>query len=223
MVVDLASINNDHVLALLFAEMPAQCIVLIEDIDAVGLKRKSAGGGAAADKDNDSDNNKGKEAKDEENPAEKTSNCTLSGLLNVLDGVVAQQWRIVLMTTNREAELDEALTRPGRIDKKIYLGNIGPEAAREEKAKKKNKKPLEAAVEVEKEKKTAENDKDGESTTKESENTEDAAAKNDDKNYSSKDNSDIGEVMLTSTEASSGDQSDNPGSKDSPVEPEKNG
>ncbi|KAK8122565.1 hypothetical protein PG984_011235 [Apiospora sp. TS-2023a] len=124
MVVDLPAVVGDDHLAVLFADLPAQCIVLIEDIDAVGLTRKPA---------DDDDDDKEKEAKDEEKPEEKKkkSRCTLSGLLNVLDGVVAQQGRIVLMTTNREAELDEALTRPGRIDKKIYLGNIGAEAARQ--------------------------------------------------------------------------------------------
>ncbi|KAK7914863.1 hypothetical protein PG985_012566 [Apiospora marii] len=124
MVVDFAIVLGDHHLAVLFADLPAQCIVLLEDIDAVGLTRSGA-----ADKDKDEDGDE--EAKEEKKPEGKKSRCTLSGLLNVLDGVVAQQGRIVLMTTNREAELDEALTRPGRIDKKIYLGNIGTEAARQ--------------------------------------------------------------------------------------------
>lgn len=44
------------------------------------------------------------------------------GLLNVLDGVVDTPNRIVIMTTNHPEALDAALIRPGRIDKKIYLG-----------------------------------------------------------------------------------------------------
>ncbi|KAK8016551.1 P-loop containing nucleoside triphosphate hydrolase protein [Apiospora rasikravindrae] len=116
MLVELPSVRDDRALSCLFSDLPAQCVVLIEDIDAVGLKRKPSGGGGDDDKE-----------KKENNVRE----CTLSGLLNVLDGVVAQQGRIVLMTTNCEAELDEALTRPGRIDRKIYLGNIGARAARE--------------------------------------------------------------------------------------------
>lgn len=44
------------------------------------------------------------------------------GLLNVLDGVVDTPGRIVIMTTNHPEALDAALIRPGRIDKKVYLG-----------------------------------------------------------------------------------------------------
>jgi ATP-dependent 26S proteasome regulatory subunit len=48
----------------------------------------------------------------------------LQGLLNVLDGVVDTPNRIVIMTTNHPEKLDPALIRPGRINKKIYLGRI---------------------------------------------------------------------------------------------------
>jgi chaperone BCS1 len=46
----------------------------------------------------------------------------LTGILNVLDGVVDTPGRIVIMTTNHPEMLDPALIRPGRIDKKLYLG-----------------------------------------------------------------------------------------------------
>jgi hypothetical protein len=46
----------------------------------------------------------------------------LSGLLNVLDGVVDSPGRIVIMTTNHVDHLDPALIRPGRIDKQLLLG-----------------------------------------------------------------------------------------------------
>ncbi|MEW5302337.1 MAG: hypothetical protein WDW36_005136 [Sanguina aurantia] len=48
----------------------------------------------------------------------------LAGLLNVLDGVVDTPNRIVIMTTNFPEKLDPALIRPGRINKKIYMGRI---------------------------------------------------------------------------------------------------
>lgn len=51
----------------------------------------------------------------------------LSGLLNVLDGVVDTPGRIVIMTTNHPELLDPALIRPGRIDKKILLGYMSSE------------------------------------------------------------------------------------------------
>jgi chaperone BCS1 len=52
---------------------------------------------------------------------------TLSGLLNVLDGVASQEDRILIMTTNHPKKLDRALTRPGRIDKEVefQLANRG--------------------------------------------------------------------------------------------------
>ncbi|GMH38307.1 hypothetical protein BSKO_06191 [Bryopsis sp. KO-2023] len=46
----------------------------------------------------------------------------LAGILNVLDGVVDCPNRIVIMTTNHPEKLDPALVRPGRINKKLYLG-----------------------------------------------------------------------------------------------------
>lgn len=46
----------------------------------------------------------------------------LSGLLNVLDGVVETPGRMVIMTTNHPEILDPALIRPGRIDKILELG-----------------------------------------------------------------------------------------------------
>ncbi|CAJ1938074.1 unnamed protein product [Cylindrotheca closterium] len=49
---------------------------------------------------------------------------SLSGLLNVLDGVVDTPGRIVIMTTNHPEILDPALIRPGRVDKKLFLGHM---------------------------------------------------------------------------------------------------
>ena len=59
----------------------------------------------------------------------KSDKLDLSGLLNVLDGVVDTPDRIVIMTTNHPEKLDPALIRPGRIDKKIYLGYLSSDAA----------------------------------------------------------------------------------------------
>eukprot|EP00796_Vickermania_ingenoplastis_P010195 gene10195-7143_t len=48
----------------------------------------------------------------------------LSGLLNVLDGVVDTPGRIIVMTTNSPEMLDPALVRPGRISSKIRMDYI---------------------------------------------------------------------------------------------------
>jgi len=46
----------------------------------------------------------------------ETPKISLSGLLNALDGVGAQEGRLLFATTNRYEALDAALRRPGRMD-----------------------------------------------------------------------------------------------------------
>ena len=95
---------NDQTLKTLFAELPDNCVVLLEDIDAVGTtySRKL---------ETDSGGNQG--------PALPNEGVTLSGLLNVLDGVTSQEDRVLIMTTNHIDKLDAALIRPGRVDMKV--------------------------------------------------------------------------------------------------------
>ncbi|KAF9203415.1 hypothetical protein BGZ49_006449 [Haplosporangium sp. Z 27] len=45
-----------------------------------------------------------------------SNNVTLSGILNSLDGITAQQGSVVFMTTNHITRLAPALIRPGRCD-----------------------------------------------------------------------------------------------------------
>lgn len=108
--VKVPSVATDADLEQMFQEIPPRCVVLLEDIDAVWVDRSSADNG------NDGNN---------------APNCTLSGLLNVLDGVGSQEGRIVIMTTNRPEDLDSALVRPGRVDMKVFLGNISQKSAEE--------------------------------------------------------------------------------------------
>jgi chaperone BCS1 len=92
---------SDTTLMRLFAELPPRCIVLLEDVDTAGVGRR---GSVDTDQENES-----------------KSAVTLSGLLNVLDGVSSQEGRILIMTTNHIEHLDEALIRPGRSDKKVHF------------------------------------------------------------------------------------------------------
>ncbi|RYP22345.1 hypothetical protein DL765_001697 [Monosporascus sp. GIB2] len=98
----------------------AYCIVLVEDMDAVGMKRKTGG------------EEEGKENKliklRMPDPDVIAPGCTLSGLLNVLD-VASREGRIILMTPNLSEKLSETLLRPGLIDRKLYLGHIDASAA----------------------------------------------------------------------------------------------
>ena len=91
---------NDHMSNELFRaafrDVPEGCIVLMEDIDTAKVTwrrelRQTGDGGM----------------------------LTLSTMLNELDGVTAKPGRLVIMTTNRAHVLDDALVRPGRVDRSV--------------------------------------------------------------------------------------------------------
>lgn len=115
--VKIPSVGSDADLEQMFQEIPPQCIVLLEDIDAVWTAER--------------DFSEREDRTTGSGSYTPTSNCTLSGLLNVLDGVGSQEGRIVIMTTNKPDRLDSALVRPGRVDMKVHLGNISQKSARE--------------------------------------------------------------------------------------------
>jgi len=79
---------NDEQLNQLLNSAPRRSILLLEDIDAAYVNRNT----------------------------DKSHRITFSGLLNALDGVAAQEGRLLFMSTNRYDVLDEALIRPGRVD-----------------------------------------------------------------------------------------------------------
>ena len=56
---------------------------------------------------------------------------TLSAILNVIDGVAAQEGRILVMTTNHIEKLDPALRRPDRVDMQIGFGAVNRFSAQE--------------------------------------------------------------------------------------------
>ena len=51
-----------------------------------------------------------------------SNKLTLAEILEVLDGVMEMDGRMLIMTTNYPERLDEALIRPGRIDMKVHFG-----------------------------------------------------------------------------------------------------
>lgn len=118
------SVRTDTDLERLFTTLPPRCFILLEDIDAVGIKNR---GNFNQDEQEESD----KEDDEDDDRSHYGPRChiSLSGLLNVLDGVASQEGRIVLMTSNFAERLDRALVRPGRIDRMIFLGNISPRSA----------------------------------------------------------------------------------------------
>lgn len=87
---------EDGNLAELFGNIPINSLILMEDIDCAFMERKGT--------------------------EDKRSKVTFSGLLNAIDGVAAGEGRILFATTNHIERLDPALIRPGRIDRKFFVG-----------------------------------------------------------------------------------------------------
>ncbi|KAM7204914.1 putative mitochondrial chaperone BCS1-B [Naviculisporaceae sp. PSN 640] len=108
---------NEENLASLFAELPRRCVVLLEDIDSAGLTHTREGdNGATTSNDDSGDMVPGQITAGNTTTNNNTGRLSLSGLLNILDGVASQEGRVLIMTTNHLEKLDKALIRPGRVD-----------------------------------------------------------------------------------------------------------
>ncbi len=82
------------------ARAAGKCVIFIDEIDALGKKRK---GGAS-------------------NGSSDESDRTLNALLTEMSGFKENQGIIVIAATNRVDTLDEALLRPGRFDRQLEVG-----------------------------------------------------------------------------------------------------
>ena len=78
------------------AQEKAPCIVFIDEIDAIGKKRDTAGIGGNDEREQ-----------------------TLNQLLTEMDGFDSSKGVVILAATNRPETLDKALLRPGRFDRRI--------------------------------------------------------------------------------------------------------
>lgn len=97
---------NDNDLSMLFQRLPQHCIVLIEDVDVIAIHHNT-------------------------DITSKNSGVSLAGLLNILDGIYAQEGRIIVITTNHSEKLDRALIRPGRVDRTFYFTVTDRDTARQ--------------------------------------------------------------------------------------------
>ncbi|TFY65943.1 hypothetical protein EVG20_g5143 [Dentipellis fragilis] len=127
---------DDGALHSLICALPERCIALMEDIDAAfthGLTRETAGTELDPRKSlGDSNNEEGHGKQGTQADSKDTdTRITLSGLLNALDGISAQEGRLLFATTNRYTVLDPALIRPGRMDLHIEFRLASRYQARE--------------------------------------------------------------------------------------------
>ncbi|MDC1142799.1 ATP-dependent zinc metalloprotease FtsH [Planctomycetota bacterium] len=76
----------------------APCIIFIDEIDAVGRRRGTGVGGGHDEREQ-----------------------TLNALLVEMDGIGSSEGVIILAATNRGDVLDNALLRPGRFDRQVYI------------------------------------------------------------------------------------------------------
>src|SRR5690606_36862314 len=104
------------------ARKEAPSIIFIDEIDAIGAKRNL-----------DSNNEKDQ---------------TLNQLLVELDGFNSDDTVIVIGATNRLDLLDEALLRPGRFDRHIYVGNPNKKAREQILEVHTKNKPLDKDVDI---------------------------------------------------------------------------
>ncbi len=82
------------------AKKNSPCIIFIDEIDAVGRKRGAGLGGGHDEREQ-----------------------TLNQLLVEMDGFGTNEGIIVMAATNRPDILDPAILRPGRFDRRIYVGS----------------------------------------------------------------------------------------------------
>lgn len=80
------------------AKKKAPCIVFIDEVDAIGKRRDTAGIGGNDEREQ-----------------------TLNQLLSEMDGFEGNSGVVILAATNRPEILDPALTRPGRFDRQVRV------------------------------------------------------------------------------------------------------
>ena len=101
--INLREIESDVALRSMFSSLPERIMVVMEDVDCMTDS-------VLTDREQKEDSKKSK------------GNVSLSGLLNVLDGIETGGGRLLVMTTNHKSKLDPALVRPGRCDVHLEVG-----------------------------------------------------------------------------------------------------
>jgi chaperone BCS1 len=127
---ELTAVKDNTELRKLLIETSSKSIIVIEDIDCsldlTGQRRKK---NVKKEEEEEKDLREKKSGIMEEREG-KSSNVTLSGLLNFIDGLwsACGGERLIVFTTNYVEKLDPALIRKGRMDMHIELSYCGFEA-----------------------------------------------------------------------------------------------
>jgi mitochondrial chaperone BCS1 len=123
---------TEDTLSTLFRDLPPRCIVLLEDIDSAGLaltRKEQPQEVESKEKEEEKSTEAstvlvrpaGPEGPDKGQNTAVNKGISLSGFLNIIDGVASSEGRILVMTTNHMERLDAALLRPGRVDLIVHF------------------------------------------------------------------------------------------------------
>ncbi|KAG5527397.1 hypothetical protein RHGRI_028322 [Rhododendron griersonianum] len=120
---ELTEVKDNTELRKLLMDTSNKSIIVIEDIDCsldlTGQRKKEE----EKDVEGDGKDPVNKKKKEDQEKSNESSKVTLSGLLNLIDGLwsTCGGERIIVFTTNYVEKLDPALIRRGRMDKHIEL------------------------------------------------------------------------------------------------------
>jgi len=115
-ILNLATVTDDNTLLAAFTTADPASILIIEDIDAVRIT-------------NERTESSGPTADPSVPESKESKGITLSGLLNAIDGVASADGRLLVLTTNHPENLDAALVRRNRVDRRWKFGPMSPERA----------------------------------------------------------------------------------------------
>lgn len=108
--IDLTTVTSDNAFIDAMATAPKKCLLVLEEVDVLPAMRERVKETAGI-------------------PV--LERLSLGTVLNVLDGLLSTEGRIVVMTTNHIDRLDPALIRAGRVDYRVCLERFNESLARE--------------------------------------------------------------------------------------------
>lgn len=113
---------TDSALIALLQTIRAGSLLLLEDVDSAGLGRET---------DTTTTPDSAVKKATDKRTYRTSTRVTLSGLLNAIDGAGAPEGHILIMTSNRPDELEDALVRPGRVDVRVGFENASRQQTRD--------------------------------------------------------------------------------------------